>query len=70
MQLFFCKKITKRVGLIISIILLLHIFQGKSGHKNTRVTLDVYAHLLKEKEQSQRELALHFLNVKSPNVPK
>ncbi|MBZ5968885.1 site-specific integrase [Leuconostoc gasicomitatum] len=40
------------------------------GHKNTRVTLDVYAHLLKEKEQSQRELALNFLNVKSPNVPK
>ncbi|WP_224132577.1 tyrosine-type recombinase/integrase [Leuconostoc gasicomitatum] len=39
-------------------------------HKNTRVTLDVYAHLLKEKEQSQRELALNFLNVKSPNVPK
>ena len=37
------------------------------GHKNTRVTLDVYAHLLKEKEQSQRELALNFLNVKSPS---
>jgi len=37
------------------------------GHKNTRVTLDVYAHLLKEKEQSQRELALNFLNIKSPS---
>ncbi|MDC2804938.1 site-specific integrase [Leuconostoc suionicum] len=32
------------------------------GHKNTRITLDVYAHMLKEKEQEQNQIALTFLS--------
>ncbi|GMA70719.1 site-specific integrase [Leuconostoc litchii] len=32
------------------------------GHKNTRITLDVYAHMLKEKEQEQDQIALSFLS--------
>ncbi|XIJ25072.1 hypothetical protein ACF0HZ_02375 [Leuconostoc suionicum] len=32
------------------------------GHKNTRITLDVYAHMLKEKEQEQDQIALTFLS--------
>lgn len=40
------------------------------GHKNTKITLEVYAHMLKEKEQAQNELALDILSgTKSPNVP-
>ena len=32
------------------------------GHKNTRITLDVYAHMLKEKETEQSTMALKFLS--------
>ncbi|WP_224144548.1 site-specific integrase [Leuconostoc gasicomitatum] len=32
------------------------------GHKNTRITLDVYAHMLKEKETEQSTVALKFLS--------
>jgi hypothetical protein len=31
-------------------------------HKNTRVTLDMYAHMLKEKETEQSTMALKFLS--------
>lgn len=32
------------------------------GHSNTKITLEVYAHLLKEKEQEQEELVLDILS--------
>ncbi|QEA51400.1 site-specific integrase [Leuconostoc lactis] len=32
------------------------------GHKNTRITLDVYAHMLEEKSNEQDALALEFLS--------
>lgn len=37
------------------------------GHKNTRITLDVYAHMLKEKEHKEDEIALDFLSA-SPQM--
>lgn len=32
------------------------------GHKNTHSILDVYAHMLKEKETEQDEIAMTFLS--------
>ncbi|MCI1689325.1 MAG: tyrosine-type recombinase/integrase, partial [Leuconostoc mesenteroides] len=32
------------------------------GHSNIGITLSVYSHMLKEKEQTQRELALNILD--------
>lgn len=40
------------------------------GHKNTRITLDVYAHMLEEKETEQDALALEFLSSSPQMSPK
>lgn len=32
------------------------------GHSNTAITIQVYSHMLKEKEQVQNELALNILD--------
>lgn len=36
------------------------------GHKNTRITMDVYSHMLSEQEQSQRELLLRIMQKNNP----
>lgn len=40
------------------------------GHKNTRITLDVYAHMLKEKEQEQIVLTFYLQVFKCPRTAK
>ncbi|WP_349535199.1 tyrosine-type recombinase/integrase [Leuconostoc citreum] len=39
------------------------------GHKNTRITLDVYAHMLIEKESEQNDIALQFLSPSPQKSP-
>ena len=41
---------------------------SRLGHANTRVTMDHYVDLLKEKEQSQNDLALSILNNQKLNI--
>lgn len=40
------------------------------GHKNTRITLDVYAHMLEEKEHEEDKIALDFLSSSPQMSPK